>query len=259
MQSSIFVELTRRGIVAEVLLNGIPVLRQDQTSGLHGALAAHGYLVPGANHLELRVGPGPARGRVGEALTVPDGAWATARLVRYPIGVPAEPAYGEVLLELQWRSTDGPPFPRVLSRSASLGPMFGPWPWQSAPRIALTKTTVTELCGLIREIADALRRRDLAGLMRFDKLRIRDAIRAYPALTLAYIEAEQREFLADVAAVHETDFTTFEPRLVADGRMIQCVNNDLSPVLQVRSAKTDELIPYDLLISREIERLWPAR
>ncbi len=261
MQTSIFVELTRRSVVAEVLLNGIPVLRQDQTSGIHGALAAHGYLVPGANLLELMVGPGPSPGRVGEAHEGAglDGAWAMARLIRYPIGVPAEPAYGEVLLELHWRSEDSLRFPRVLSRTASLGPMFGPWGWQSAPRLSLTETTIAELRGLISEIAGTFRRRDLAALMRFDQIRVRDAIRAYPALTMAYIEAEQREFLADVAAVNDLDFSAFEPRLVADGRMIQCVNNDFSSILQVRSANTDEIIPYDLLISRETGRLLPAR
>ncbi|WP_437669511.1 hypothetical protein [Sorangium sp. So ce131] len=265
--SVIYAELERRACAAELRVNGLPVAYLARTAGVFGTRAAHEYLVPGKNRIELLIEPGPkpSLARAQRRESMPAGAVATSRLVRYPAGAFIEPENGEVLAQLEWQSTDAEElFPRVLEAEVDLGAFLGRWSWQDAPALTLDDALVAEAGAALARLAAAIRAGDLGAFWAATEVRIREAIRAYPALDEEAARTELGDFLAlyrqgasePVFALREErhDF-----RLVAGGRVLQCVDDDFQPSLRLRDPEDGSPVPYPILLARIGDRLEVVR
>ncbi|WP_437661601.1 hypothetical protein [Sorangium sp. So ce1182] len=256
--SVIYAELERRGCAAELRVNGLPVAYLARAAGVFGTRAAHEYLVPGKNRIALSIEPGP-KPSLADAQhreSMPAGAVATGRLVLYPAGVFIEPENGEVLAQLEWQSGgEEETFPRVLEAEVDLGAFLGGWSWQDAPELALDDALVAEARAVLARVAAAIRAGDLGAFWAATEVRIREAIRAYPALDEEAARAELGDFLAlyrqnAADPVFPLREERHDFRLLAGGRVLQCVDDDFQPSLRLRDPEDGSPVPYAILRAR---------
>jgi hypothetical protein len=255
--SVIYAELERRVCAAELRVNGLPVSFLAREAGVFGTRAAHEFLVPGKNRVALWIEPGP-KPSLAEAEhkeSLPESAVAIGRLVRYPAGAFTEAENGEVLAQLEWRSTgDEEAFPQVLEEDVDLGELYGRWSWQDAPELVLDDALAAEAHAVLVRVAMAIRAGDLGAFWAATDVRIRDAMRAYPALDEEAARDELGEFLSLYQEIPDPVFPLrtahHDFRLVAGNRVLQCVDDDFQPSLRLRDPEDGSPIPHALLLAR---------
>jgi hypothetical protein len=239
---AIYLHIDARGVRAEVELNGFPTLAAMRAPQDGSEAAVQQLLVPGVNELLLRVEPGPrpsAAASERRVLSRPD-AWAVARLVRYPDGALLHPENGTVLAELAWTTTEGASsevFPVERRASVTLGGAFGRWAFQDAPVLTLDAALVAEARALLEALGQAMWRGPTMEYKRLIAVHTAEALRAYPA----WNRADQEAFLNRLSAAYqrapEPGFRLLADRhdfrLVAGGRVLQCVDDDFEGSLRL--------------------------
>jgi hypothetical protein len=241
---------------AELQLNGFPLDRLGPDAPLANTIPAQQYLVPGTNELEVLVEPGarPSRARTETRTLARPGAYAKVRLVRFPDGASPEPENGEILLELAWRDETGKPalFPQSRAGTVEMGAAAGRWAWQDAPELVLDEALADEAHAVLEAIADCFRTGSAEAYEELRAQQSADAVRAYPALLgrpnplaahLAYYRRSPRPVAPLVRARH--DF-----RLVAKGRVVECVDEDGRPSLRLRDPVHDMEVACRIFMAR---------
>jgi len=217
---------------AELWLNDIPLALVTEPSP-YLSVAAHMYVVDGENTLEIVVNPGPepARARDRSGKSLPENASVHGRLSALDPGQFTDDPKAPALIRADWAS--GPPgeAPKIVAARSNLGVMFGPWAWQSAPRLTLDAATVAQVEAVLERIRVSLQQGDASVLGRLARPKFEAAARAFPARSL---QETLRQFIAVVERNAKTpgwsmlplDPAKFSFRLVAGGRLIECVNKD---------------------------------
>jgi hypothetical protein len=185
------------------------------------------------------------------------------RLVRFADGVFAEPERGDVLVEVKFAKDPDHPGPRVFPASVStevdLGAANGRWAWQDAPVLELDEATVAEAVAVLDAIAAGYQSLSVQTLWALSELNIKDTKRAYPVLTDEALRSDLEQILQHYGkkpdrvyprAPEEHDF-----RVVAGGRMIECVDRDWKPSLRLKDPDDESAIPYPVLLARIDGRL----
>jgi hypothetical protein len=238
----IYLHVDARGVSAEAELNGFPLLRAHLLPEDGAEAAAQQFLVPGENELVLRVEPGSRPSVAGteqRVLTPPADALAVAQLVLYPDGVPLYPANGKVLCEAVWSPSGAGAevFPIERRAVVSLGAAFGRWSWQDAPVLTLDDALVAEARAALEALGTAMWRGPARAYKQLVALQASESRRAYPA----WDEAEQAAFLDRLAASYQRapepgfrlEAERHDFRLVAGGRVLQCVDDDFRGSLRL--------------------------
>ena len=256
---------------AELWLNGVPLVRIDpKKRTAFESRPVEELVIPGANRLELLVEPGahPSVART-ELRTVDTGdAWAEARLVSFPDGVFTEPENGTVLGQLRFERP--PPehstsrtMPMSLVGEVELGSANGRWAWQDAPVLEPGDTLVAEARAALEVLAAIYRAGKTEAIWKHLAAANREILRAYPAFTEAMMRTELEVMTAHFTRgrdpvlplrPEEHDF-----RLVAGGRLLQCVDRDWKGSLRFRDPGDGSEAPVAHLLARIDGRLQVVR
>lgn len=263
----VYLHLDTHGVTAEVFLNGFPLIRTTHLPDGGGEMCAQPFLVPGENEILLRVEPGsrPSISKAERRVLSRPGASAIAQLVRYPAGADVLPANGTVLAKLEWTSSGAGDevFPIEPSGVFSLGAAYGRWSWQDAPLLHLDERLVAEARAVIEAYGDALCYGTAAELRSITRVIDADSVRAFPD----WPAAEQNEMLDRlVGYYHKAPEPRFsvEPerhdfRLVAGGRVLECVDDDFQGSLRLRDPDGGRDVRMPLFLARIEGTLRPVR
>jgi hypothetical protein len=255
---------------AELYVNGFPVARRGPSGVINAAVPVQQFLVPGTNELELLVEPGrtPSQARSEERRLKREGAHASARLMRFRDGAMATKDNGEILCEVLWRSAQGgahdPDEPALLADPArfpksrvgrcDLGPLAGRWSWQDAPPLDPGPALFAEARGVLDAVVRAFEAGSVDDFRKLVKVPGEEIRRAYPVWT----EAMVREGHARFISFYGKEGKPFLPRsparhdfrLVAGGRVLECIDDDYQTSLKLRAPESGEAVPYALFLAR---------
>jgi hypothetical protein len=274
MGSVIHAELELTACSGELWLNGVPLpgLPMRRPTFEMSVCVDH-LLVTGMNDLELWVdvdGTRPSESHTPRTSPPNPAAVAVARLVAYDPGVLASPENGKVLATFEYRgaadtSTEAP---RVRRLSVDLGRSFGPWAWEKAPPLALDDLTLREAAAVVREVHAALFGGDPQRVFDLVRLRWEEMDRAYPGRDDAADRRSHAAWIAELASDPRRrvplDPARHDFRLVAGGRMIECIDADFFPSIRIAQEVepgAGEWIaaPYPLSLARVGPRLTVVR
>lgn len=261
-------QLQVKGCVAELYLNDIPLTRVDAKVAGSETRPVEEYIVPGSNRLEILVEPGsrPSLARTEQRQLDVGDATAVARLVRFRDGEWTD-APGEVLGEVRFARPETfqgqRVFPQGLSIAIELGAANGHWDWQDAPELEMGEPLIAEATGVLEALARALRSASMDNVWPLKELEKRDVVRAYPGLNESDMRSTMAEGLAHYAKLGDPvvplDRESFDFRLIAGGRMLECVNADWTPSLRLLGPDTGLEVPYKALLARIDGRLRVVR
>ena len=254
----IYVEVNKQNCEVELYLNGIP-MRHSSNNQAMASIPVHQYLIDGKNEIELIVNPGPtpSKARTAQRELDSTGMQATARLVKYPVGVYPGDASGEVLGTIQWTGQNDKKeiFPKMVATTIELGPLFGRWQWQDAEVITLDKKALTEISAYVEKFYAAFSASNGPELLAFAKLRLEESDKVYPGKNPA---EENAMFLKDVEKrkqdkrwkVTPLRPPLFDFRTCTNGRMVQIINSDWKSPFHGTFENSDKEYSYRMFLSK---------
>jgi hypothetical protein len=258
----IHAEVEARQCTADLYVNGVPIpgVRHRQVFEKF-SFPVHHWIVAGKNELTLAVDVdgSPSESLAPRKEKARKNAQAVGRFVEYEEGVIATPSEGRVLAQVSYSGIDDETddAPRIQSVSADLPVAFGRWAWEDAPVITLDDATIAEAVGVLESIVDALFGGDLARMMDLVKVRWAEVDRAYPGRNDADDRASLGTWLAELASQphRRTPLRSslHDFRLVAGGRVIECVDEDYMPSVRIRQEiEPDRWVetPYPVYLAR---------
>ena len=229
--------------IAEVRLNDIPLARYDGNQQDYKSLPVPRYLIDGVNTLEVIINPGPMprtfRNEYEQA-TSATGVAIDAKLVRYPEGVYSGDPSGVVLTQLAWSGrAESTKWPRILKSETDIGVQSGRWRWQDADVLTPPEVESKEVFALVEALHAAMSKGESERAFQLSRIRFEEAYRAYPASNPSdmgrdFRLAISKRFKEGTWELRPLDPKDYNFRLVARGKMIQCIYKDWKPVIQAK-------------------------
>ena len=237
------------GEPVEVQVNGVPVLSLPAGAGSQ-SIAVHEYLQNGSNRISLVIAPPPAL----QAVAQPDApaqprmaaraAQARARLVLLRQGKSLADEAVRVLAEVAWAVEEGESFqaPTVTHQDLELPVGFPRWRWLDAPVLNPGPQDRQTLLAAVQRIAFDLSRGNPDSWLAACRLKLEELDQAYqrPAGHGAAALRAQIQQLWEAGVLATLRPPTAESlllRLVAGGRLVECLNPLGAPLL---SSQNDE-------------------
>ncbi len=231
------------GEPVEVLVNGVPVLALPAGAGSQ-SITVHEYLQNGSNRITLVVAPPP----VALAVSAPNApaqprmaaraAHARARLVLLRQGKSLADEAVRVLAEVVWAVEEGTSFdaPTQQHQDLELPVGFPRWRWLDAPVLNPGPQDRQLVLAAVQRIAFDLSRGNPDSLLAACRLKLEEVDQAYQRATgqgaAALREQVQQLWQAGVLATLQPPTPdTLLLRVVAGGRLLECVNPMGAPVL----------------------------
>lgn len=231
------------GEPVEALVNGVPVLSLPAGAGSQ-SVTVHEYLQNGSNRISLAVAPPP----VALAVAAPNApaqprlasraAHARARLVLLRQGKSLADEAVRVLAEVNWAVEEGASFeaPTLQHQDLELPVAFPRWRWLDAPVLNPSPQDRQTVLATLQRIAFDLSRGNPDSFLAACRLKLEEVDQAYqrPAGHGAAALREQVQALWKAGALETLQPPTVEtllPRLVAGGRLLECLNPMGAPVL----------------------------
>jgi hypothetical protein len=269
--ASIHAELELTDCSGELWVNGIPIPSLPiRRPSFEVSVPCQHALISGMNQLELWVDVDgkPHENKAPRKAPPRPTARAIARLVAYEPGVQAAPENGEVLATLEYDGAkdEKDEAPRLRRLGIDLGRSFGPWAWQKAPVLTLDDLTQREAAAAAREIHGALFGGDPQRVFDLIRLRWEEMDRAYPGRDDAVDRAHHAAWIEELArdprrnVPLDPDHHAF--RLIADGRMIELIDDDFFPSIRIaHEVEPDRWVaaPYAICLARVGGRLTVVR
>ena len=235
-------ELRLEGCIAEVWLNDIPLARVDGTQMAVHTRVAHGYLLSGANQIEIVAAPGatPAQARTGQsASALSPAAKAFARVVRYKVGDFTDENSGQTLLGCRLGENNvpslNPGLPTIARGRGEVSVPFPRWAWLDAPVLALEKVQ-PEIVALVKKVHEAFARGQPDEVLALMAACHAETAICLPAWTADELRADLAETIraipASGARMRPLDEANFDLRLCAGGRLVECIGKDWQPLIQ---------------------------
>ena len=254
------------GCKAELFVNGIPVLRLVPGPFSMLSNPVQHVLVDGENRLELVVEPGdrPSETRHPLRQARLPGVRARARIARFLDGDVVNMETGEAWLDIRYEgdAERDDILPHVAVGRTDFGELAGRWAFEDAPVLTLDEPLVAEAHERLQEIARVIREGSLEEYVALYRVVMRERQRAYPAIPEGHLE-KGAAFLwnryrqtPDPVLPLARDQHDF--RLVADGRLLECLDLDFQPSLRVRTPE-GSIVPFGILLARIGGRLEIAR
>lgn len=260
-------ECEAQGCDAEFWLNDVPVIRRGPSSGPYMSAPVNQLVRDGVNVLTaiIRPGPKPSEAATGadgvKEFHVAEGERVWAKLTAYPYGAVVGGPDAEHLVEIDW-----PPIPRlptqhplVLSSRADLGEVRGAWAFETADVLTLDVPTKKEIAAYLADVRKKLEDGDCEAFLAAQKLRLADGARAFDTRA-SKKKNEIRRIMADEFgkpewAFEPLDEATFDLRLVAGGRMVECLGTDWEPLVRQRPDADGNVGHFDMMLAK-IDGRW---
>lgn len=229
-------------VQAELYLNGFPILYASYTRPIT-AQSVHPFLIDGLNTFELLVEPGktPSIAREQYETSVDAEGYARAWLGGYAENAPIFPDQGRRVADIVFHRNHEPndlKFPASFYTSFDLGHWRGPLAWQDAPALRLDEEMRQAAFATLRELVQIHQNGDLDAICDIFGPHIRDFTRIF-GWTEADLRARFQEMLIGYAddpdAILPWNEADTDFRLVAHGRLIECINKDWLPTLRMRT------------------------
>lgn len=255
-QTMIHLQLQVRNCIAEVWLNGIPLKRLDSHRQTFVTLVAHSFLIQELNRIELVVfpGPTPTQARQGRQVRTTADAFARVRLVRFQVGMFADADGGETLGEIRWQGTDtNDDFPKILERRLRIDSDFGDWSWLHAERLT-GSDDLRQAVEVVHFVQRAFRDGRAHPILRLARVFLSEETRSLPV----YQEGELAKGLAESIAgnagrenwVEDLRNESFDLRLCADDRLVECVDSDWRPLVRTKPQPSGDEYPFPMFLGR---------
>ncbi len=251
------------GCTAEFYLNDIPVIRRGNEIGRFYKGQSNELVRDGINEIAVIVHPGktPAEAIAGDGgkrrQIASDKASVSAALAVYPFGAVAGGPDRTELFGLAWKGrSDGIPeiFPKVLGIQHDLGPLFGPWAWESLPPLTLDEGERTEIRKFLEPLHLSLAAGDPELFIEESRMRLDDTARAYglpPGQKEDLIrQVTRRDAAQPWWGMQPLAPDTFNLRLCGGNRLVQLIGNDWMPVLKENPDEEDGVGTYSMMIGK---------
>lgn len=238
MERLLLLHLEVKGAVAEVTLNGLPVVSVGAQGG-RVCVPVHEYAISGSNQLSLRVGPDEApMPVVGEGRVAVRVLLALCQQGQSPVDPNAR-----VLSKLEWVSghNERHDWPQQLSQTVELPVAFPRWRWLDAPVIELSPDLTRQALLLMQQLALDLQLGHADGLVTQTRLRTEELALAYQrspeSVAQGLRDQIQRLYEAKALRVKPPDAAGLVLRPLAGGRLLDCLGPDGDPVLRTPPAE----------------------
>ncbi len=256
----IVVECRAVGCRAELYLNDIPVARAGFDMATATTMPVNQYVVTGANEFAVVVKPGPTPAQALEPAPKPEAAGGlavTATVSQYRRNSVSGDGSGVVLATIAWIGKGGDEleqFPVRLTAPMSVPLELGPWQWQGAEPLTLDQPTIDHVGVLIEAIRSGLAAGDPRSFLELGSMSLREIARAFGDSP----EAGANVLRALVDDGRQAPHWRFPPvprdrwslRLVAGGRMIECVDADWEPIVRSITDAEDNSFSMPMFVGR---------
>jgi hypothetical protein len=238
MERLLVLRLESIGVVAEALLNGVPLARSGPTAGAV-TVPIHEYTLAGGNELQLIIQPpAPGQAAAPQPLLSDGKRGASLRLLLPRVGQLAHPENARTLAQIDWAppSGDVTDVPYTLREAVDLPIAFPRWRWFDAPVVTepheLTGAVATYLQGL----ALGLARGDPEPLVLAARLRLEELAQAYQrnlADDVGRLRLQIQQWHAQQPLQPTVPTAaTLLLRPLAGGRLLECLTLEGQPALQ---------------------------
>jgi len=238
MERLLVLRLESIGVVAEALLNGVPLARSSAAGGAV-TVPIHEYTLSGSNELELVIEPPPPGGTTSPMPLLSNGQrGASLRLLLPRIGQAAHPENARTLAQIDWAplADEVTEIPHTLQQSVDLPIAFPRWRWLDAPAVADPQALLGPAATFLQGLALGLLRGDCEPLLLAARLRFEELAQAYQR----NLAEDAGRFRLHFQQLHATqplkpampkaDALLLRP--LAGGRLLECLRPDGQPVLQ---------------------------
>jgi hypothetical protein len=245
MERLMMLRVQARGCAVEAHLNGMCVARLGVAGGVV-TLPVHEYTLSGKNRMGFVVGLLPN----GQAAAAPlprisRGDMAVSiKLALCHQGQSPEDPNARVLSQLSWvpGTNESHDWPFAFSQDVDLPVTFPRWRWLDTPLIQPNEALEKQVLTLLQSLALDFQRGDAENFLQISRLRIEELALAYQrtpqACTQSLREHMQQLFEAGVlATVLPPEPGGFQLRVLAQGRLVEPVLADGSPVLKTAFAE----------------------
>jgi hypothetical protein len=241
MDRLLVIKLQVQDCEAEVLLNGMPIVRANAARPC-AIVPVHEYAVEGVNQLEMVLWPHPAQAAAQVAppqSIVSTGKHAARVHLLLPrIGNPVDEHSARTLGQIDWAPPAGASYEAPLTQrtQVTLPAGFPRWRWFDAPPVPASPTLRTLVLAFIQDLAQRLSAGDVDPFLQATRLRSEELAVAYQQ-DAAQAKARLRDHLAAAAAAGRLNWLPMDDsslvmRPVAHGRLVECLDVGGSAMLR---------------------------
>jgi hypothetical protein len=238
MERLLVLRLESIGVVAEAVLNGVPLARSGPAAGAV-TVPIHEYTLAGGNELQLLIQP-PAPGQVAvpQPLLSDGKRGASLRLLLPRVGQLAHPENARTLAQIDWAPPRGDvtEMPFTLRQAVDLPIAFPRWRWFDAPVVSAPHELSGTVATYLQALALGLARGDPEPLVLAARLRFEELAQAYQRnladdVGRLRLQIQQWHALEPLQpTMPKADALLLRP--LAGGRMLECLTLDGQPALQ---------------------------
>jgi hypothetical protein len=253
MPNARFIARTKtRNLRAELWLNDIPVamLLPGEADGRVG-IPLNDNLLPGANRIGVMLHAGPLASRSSEnwAANPQSDAYSGAAtlelfLAEYQVDQPVHVDGPAPIDNIDWQGA-AEPVPALLERDFKVAAGFGRWAWQDAQVITAVEGEVRAgALNYLAHLHGMLAAGDFAAFVTESRTKLDEYARAY-GIAAEPVHESMLEGLSSEAvklSLFPLNPSDIDLRLVAGGRMIECLRKDRTHALEFRSATDGPVI-----------------
>jgi hypothetical protein len=238
MERLLVLRLESIGVVAEAVLNGVPLVRSGPAAGAV-SVTIHEYTLAGGNELQLVIQPpAPGQAAVPQPLLSDGKRGASLRLLLPRVGQIAHPENARTLAQIDWAppSGDVTEMPFTLHQAVDLPIAFPRWRWFDAPAVAEPGALCGAVATYLQGLALGLARGDPEPLVLAARLRFEELAQAYQrnlADDVGRLRLQIQQWHAQEPlqpTVPKADALLLRP--LAGGRLLECLTPDGQPALQ---------------------------
>lgn len=250
-----------KNCTAEFYLNDIALIRNSPEGGYYHAQPVNHFMLDGRNELAMIIEPGPQpstarsgppEGRREMEVLLTDPRSAIFRLCRYPYGAVVGGPERQLLQELRWPQPEHEeahlyPLPLKVAFERVTG--TGPWAWESAPELTMDAATRSQIEAFLSRLWASLAQGDPepfleAAAPRFDELATAFEDPPYKKRNAF------RRLAAEIQGLQPLDPESFDLRLAAGGRLVECLQKDWQPILRGLPDESGNEDQYDMFLAR---------
>lgn len=254
--TALLLDITLEGCDAELYVNDVPVGRILAAAG-GGVHQVDHLLVRGTNTFEVLLHPGstPSVARTEKRALPGDGVAVEVLAARCPPGTsPGEPDTTR-LFRFGERVPGGPiEFPRSVKTAFEVDPPHGAWAWERAELLQMDPTLLREATQYVQSLHGSLARKSFPGFWAHNEIAHREVAAAYDVpLTERQSAAEAamaRRFADPGFAMAPLVAEQFDYRLVANGRLLECIAKDWGAVIRTEPDAEGKVMRFPIMVGR---------
>lgn len=244
------------GCSAEVWINDIPVAAMGPDGGDIN-LPIHEYILAGDNSVTLVIDPIFSQNSsiASTPKLAATEAYAQLRLLLPRVGELCNQDSARTLFEFGWAAAEGDVYeaPLVHTNQVMLPIKFPRWRWMDVPKIDDPGQSKAKIAAFLQRIAVAMARGEFEPLLTASQLRLEELAVAYQQP----LDTVSSRFLSRLKLLHATKalkmtIPTLGDLLLrpcANGRLVQCLAMDGSPILKTLPASDGSRTAWPLRIA----------